>query len=193
MTRIPQVDRERVLIDPVAIDSSGRTTLDHWQPDKEGRLLAYQLWWLKRARFQSDAELVAELGAATFVEDEPADPPKDYPWPQWLGPRRDGVVHDPRLLTKWPARGPKKLWEADGGDGYSSFAADAVQLIADAELRAGGEPGKVDRNALRDVLETAQLDGLSGPIRMTPDNHSGLMPQALTTLVARGGRWRLAG
>jgi prolyl oligopeptidase len=34
---------EVVLIDPVAIDPSGRTTLDHWQPDKEGRLLAYQL------------------------------------------------------------------------------------------------------------------------------------------------------
>ena len=34
---------ERVLIDPVAIDPSGRTTLDGWQPDKEGRLLAYQL------------------------------------------------------------------------------------------------------------------------------------------------------
>ncbi len=34
---------ERVLIDPVAIDPTGRTTLDAWQPDKEGRLLAYQL------------------------------------------------------------------------------------------------------------------------------------------------------
>jgi prolyl oligopeptidase len=34
---------ERTLIDPVAIDPSGRTTLDGWQPDKEGRLLAYQL------------------------------------------------------------------------------------------------------------------------------------------------------
>jgi prolyl oligopeptidase len=34
---------ERVLVDPAAIDPSGRTTLDQWQPDKEGRLLAYQL------------------------------------------------------------------------------------------------------------------------------------------------------
>jgi prolyl oligopeptidase len=34
---------ERALIDPAAIDPSGRTTLDGWQPDKEGRLLAYQL------------------------------------------------------------------------------------------------------------------------------------------------------
>jgi prolyl oligopeptidase len=33
----------RALIDPVTIDPTGRTTLDAWQPDKEGRLLAYQL------------------------------------------------------------------------------------------------------------------------------------------------------
>jgi prolyl oligopeptidase len=32
-----------VLVDPEAIDPSGLTTLDAWQPDKEGRLLAYQL------------------------------------------------------------------------------------------------------------------------------------------------------
>ena len=34
---------ERVLIDPVALDPSGLTTLDAWQPDKEGRRLAYQV------------------------------------------------------------------------------------------------------------------------------------------------------
>ncbi len=34
---------ERVLIDPVALDPTGRTTLDGWQPSKEGDLLAYQL------------------------------------------------------------------------------------------------------------------------------------------------------
>ncbi len=34
---------ERVLIDPVAIDKTGTTTLDAWQPDQDGRLLAYQL------------------------------------------------------------------------------------------------------------------------------------------------------
>src|SRR5215218_6061063 len=34
---------ERVLVDPMAIDPSGTTTLDGWQPSKEGHLLAYQL------------------------------------------------------------------------------------------------------------------------------------------------------
>jgi prolyl oligopeptidase len=34
---------ERVLVDPHAVDPSGTTTLDAWQPSKEGDLLAYQL------------------------------------------------------------------------------------------------------------------------------------------------------
>ena len=34
---------DRVLVDPMALDPSGATTLDAWAPDKEGRLLAYQI------------------------------------------------------------------------------------------------------------------------------------------------------
>ena len=34
---------ERILIDPMQLDASGTTTLDHWQPSKEGHLLAYQV------------------------------------------------------------------------------------------------------------------------------------------------------
>jgi prolyl oligopeptidase len=34
---------ERVLLDPMQIDPTGATTLDSWQPSKEGDLLAYQL------------------------------------------------------------------------------------------------------------------------------------------------------
>ncbi|MFJ8580235.1 ABC transporter substrate-binding protein [Micromonospora sp. NPDC093277] len=107
------------------------------------------------------------------------------------------VIDD--VIATTPAKAARRQWFQDytarfgGYHGSSSFAADAVQLIVDAELRSGSAPGKMNRDALRDVLETSQLDGLSGPIRMTPDNHSGLMPQALTPLVARGGRWRLAG
>ncbi|PZF98480.1 ABC transporter substrate-binding protein [Micromonospora endophytica] len=106
------------------------------------------------------------------------------------------VIDD--VIATTPAKAARRQWFQDytarygGYHGSSSFAADAIQLIADAELRAGGPAGQVDREGIRNLLETAQLDGLSGPIRMTPDNHSGLMPQALTTLVARNGRWRLA-
>ncbi|MFY1635932.1 ABC transporter substrate-binding protein [Solwaraspora sp. WMMB335] len=105
------------------------------------------------------------------------------------------VIDD--VIATTPAKAARKQWFRDytarfgSYYGFSSFAADAVQLIAEAVAAATG-PNGVSRESVRDILETTQLDGLSGPIRMTPDNHSGLMPQALTMLVARGGRWRLA-
>ncbi|MGH8824049.1 MAG: prolyl oligopeptidase family serine peptidase [Jiangellaceae bacterium] len=34
---------ERILVDPTALDPTGATTLDTWQPSREGDLLAYQL------------------------------------------------------------------------------------------------------------------------------------------------------
>jgi prolyl oligopeptidase len=34
---------ERVLVDPMSLDPTGLTTLDAWQPDLDGRLLAYQV------------------------------------------------------------------------------------------------------------------------------------------------------
>lgn len=107
------------------------------------------------------------------------------------------VIDD--VIATTPAKAASKQWFRDytarfgGYYGYSSFAADAVQLIVDAAIRAGGDGETPNRGRIRSLLETAETDGLSGPIRMTPENHSGLMPQALTLLVARGGRWRLAG
>jgi branched-chain amino acid transport system substrate-binding protein len=107
------------------------------------------------------------------------------------------VIDD--VIATTPAKAARKQWFRDytarfgGYYGFSSFAADAVQLITDSVLKANSTADSVNRDGIRDVLETSQMDGLSGPIRITPDNHSGLMPQALTVLVARGGRWRLAG
>ncbi len=96
------------------------------------------------------------------------------------------------VIATTPAKAARKQWfrdytsRYDTYSGVAAFGADAVSLIGDAVARAGG-----DRQQIRDILETSQTDGLSGPIRLTPDNHSALMPQSLTLLVARSGRWRL--
>jgi outer membrane protein assembly factor BamB len=45
-------------------------------------------------------------------------------WPQWRGPKRDGVSAERGLLKAWPQGGPPLAWKAQGaGEGYSSFAA----------------------------------------------------------------------
>ena len=42
-------------------------------------------------------------------------------WPQWRGPRRDGISDEKGLLSTWPASGPKLLWKVEGlGTGWSS-------------------------------------------------------------------------
>jgi len=42
-------------------------------------------------------------------------------WPQWRGPRRDGISDEKSLLPSWPAGGPTLLWKTEGlGTGWSS-------------------------------------------------------------------------
>ena len=42
-------------------------------------------------------------------------------WPQWQGPRRDGISHEKGLLPSWPEGGPRLLWKIGHlGRGWSS-------------------------------------------------------------------------
>ncbi len=45
-------------------------------------------------------------------------------WPQFGGPNRDFKVNSKGLAEKWPENGPKKIWERDLGDGYSTIVVD---------------------------------------------------------------------
>jgi prolyl oligopeptidase len=58
---------ERALIDPASLDPAGLTTLDSWQPDHEGRLLAYQL--------SSGGDEESELRVLDVVSGEQVDGP----------------------------------------------------------------------------------------------------------------------
>lgn len=42
-------------------------------------------------------------------------------WPQWRGPKRDGISVETGLLQNWPEGGPPLLWKVTGlGKGYSA-------------------------------------------------------------------------
>ena len=59
---------------------------------------------------------------------------KEDGWPQWRGPRRDGVSTETGLLKSWPEKGPKLLWTAKGIDkGYSSpiITGDTIYITGD--------------------------------------------------------------
>ncbi len=57
-------------------------------------------------------------------------------WPQWRGPRRDGISAETGLLASWPEGGPKLAWQADGlGIGWSSpiVVGDRVFITGDVD------------------------------------------------------------
>ena len=56
-------------------------------------------------------------------------------WPQWRGPRRDGVSGETGLLSIWPSDGPQRLWKAEGiAKGYSSpiVVGETIYITGDA-------------------------------------------------------------
>jgi len=75
----------RVLVDPVALDAGGTTTLDAWRPDLEGGLLAYQL-----SEGGSEESTLRVLDVATGeVVDGPVDRARYSPV-AWLPRAADG-------------------------------------------------------------------------------------------------------
>jgi len=76
--------------------------------------------------FAADKPLYSETFVSLYpltVTLSPADgliasPEPD--WPQWRGPRRDGISDEKGLLSSWPDGGPKLLWKIDEmGKGWS--------------------------------------------------------------------------
>jgi outer membrane protein assembly factor BamB len=42
-------------------------------------------------------------------------------WPQWRGPKRNGISAESKWRDQWPADGPATAWKANVGLGFSSF------------------------------------------------------------------------
>lgn len=100
-------------------------------------------------------------------------------------------VADQRIASS-PALAARQAWllayvsRYDTYDLHSTWAADALLVLADAIKRTD----TIERAAVRDRLESTRLDGMTGPIRLTGDQHSALSPHALVTLTATGDRWQ---
>jgi outer membrane protein assembly factor BamB len=149
-------------------------------------LASYEKFGPDRPRLQVDHSLTEELASAVFLDDEPA--PAEVGWPQWRGPNRDGVAHDPDLLTTWPRSGPRQMWRVKGGGGYSSFAVQdgrAYTMLQDGAKEVvvclSAEDGK---DVWRHAYESGREPQFPGP-RATPTLDEG----RLYTVGATGGMY----
>jgi outer membrane protein assembly factor BamB len=58
-----------------------------------------------------------------------AAPVRGDDWPQFLGPRRNGVSEEKGLNLDWDKKPPKTIWKVAVGSGYSSLAVRGDRLI----------------------------------------------------------------
>jgi outer membrane protein assembly factor BamB len=84
--------------------------------------------------------LMLACGGGAFAADAALVASPEAGWPQFRGPRRDGISDERGLLGTWPEGGPKLLWTAKGaGKGFSSTIIAGGRLYVtgdfDAELR----------------------------------------------------------
>jgi outer membrane protein assembly factor BamB len=100
-------------------------------------------------------------------------------WPQFRGPRHDGISMEKGLLTKWPDKGPKLVWSfKNAGLGFSSYA------LRDGKFYTLGTRGEDEIILVLDAakgteLWTAKID----PIVNAPENGSwGDGPRSTPTL-----------
>ena len=116
--------------------------------------------------------LMALAGAAA-----PAAPaaPTTLDWPQWRGPKRDGLSTETGLLKQWPAGGPKQIWSVDGlGAGYGSVAIAGDRIYVQGSLNRRSSVHALDR-AIGKMLWTVVI----GP---EGDNDRGDGPRSTPTV-----------
>jgi outer membrane protein assembly factor BamB len=72
--------------------------------------------------------LVLMVAAPAFADD----------WPQWLGPKRDGVWRETGIVEKFPQGGPKIVWRKPIGEGYSGPAVSGGKVYVTDRVLAKG-------------------------------------------------------
>jgi outer membrane protein assembly factor BamB len=135
------------------------------------------------------AGLVALGSAATATADD---------WPQWMGPKRDGVWREDGIAAKFPDGGPKVLWRAAVGGGFTGPAvADGRVYVMDrtGDVLAKGKesPGKGGLKGKERVLCVDAADGKPVWTHEYDCDYRVLYPSGpRTTPVVQGGKvWTL--
>jgi outer membrane protein assembly factor BamB len=104
-----------------------KTIPSRWVPHISGLAALLGLDLLPGAElFGSDRERSSKAPLA--ASSEPG-------WPQFRGPRRDGICDERELLPSWPEGGPKLLWSTTNlGRGFSSPSISAQRLFITGDV-----------------------------------------------------------
>jgi len=73
--------------------------------------------------------LIRNLFAAALIAGIANAPVSAGDWPQILGPNRNGIAVQEKLLEHWPTRGPQEVWSEPVGEGFAGVAVQGNALV----------------------------------------------------------------
>lgn len=88
-------------------------------------------------------------------------------WPEFRGPRRDGLSRETNWTARWPADGPKMVWSAKIGAGFASVS------IARGRLFAIGNVEDHDIVRCLDVADGREVWRFAFPSPLAPKYYPG--------------------
>jgi outer membrane protein assembly factor BamB len=106
------------------------------------------------------AAVLALVGLGTF-------PASGSDWPCWRGPDLNGISSEKGWQAQWPAGGPKQLWKASVGTGFSSFS------LSDGRVYTMGNSTNTDWVFCLEPGTGKVVWGQSYPCPLDPKNFEG--------------------
>jgi len=141
------------------------------------------------------------VGVPAILAAAAAAPATGGNWPRYRGPKGDGVSPETGLLKVWPASGPRVLWRARLGTGYSGMAVSGGRLFTlfgnGRDELAIAFDAATGKELWRARLGPDRPDGQGGGPRATPTVDGGLVyalgaEAKLAALEAATGKQRWA-
>jgi outer membrane protein assembly factor BamB len=88
-------------------------------------------------------------------------------WPRWRGLDLNGISSEKGWQAQWPAQGPKQLWKASVGTGFSSFS------VSDGRVYTMGNQTNTDWVFCLEAKTGKVVWGQSYPCPLDPKNFEG--------------------
>ena len=88
-------------------------------------------------------------------------------WPHWRGPDYNGISKETGWAVKWPTEGPKKLWKAEVGIGFASFA------VSQGRVYTAGNASDTDSVFCFDAITGKEVWKHSYPAKLDPKYYEG--------------------
>jgi outer membrane protein assembly factor BamB len=111
-------------------------------------------------RFISAAAVLGLITLGTFTASA-------VDWPRWRGPDLNGISPEKGWQTQWPAEGPKQLWKASVGTGFSSFS------VSDGRVYTMGNTANTDWVFCLEATTGKRVWGHSYPCPLAANNFEG--------------------